>query len=166
MSKADSNADDRTVRLVEYLDGESSDAASSEIEGELARDPAVRRHVEVLQRAWDLLEFLPMPAAKPDFRRRTVQMATQELAAPMDDASTGARHRAIGFLAAGAVGAAFLAGVAAALVRPGDDRRLLESRSLLENLDDYRAVGDVKFLDMLHSEKLIDHIDNLLELGP
>jgi anti-sigma factor RsiW len=166
MNKADPNEDERTVRLVEYLDGESTDAASSEIEGELARDPAVRRQVEVLQRAWDLLEFLPMPAAKPDFRRRTVQMATQELAPPLDGASSGAKRRSVGFLAAGVLGVAFLVGAAAALVRPGDDRRLLENRSLLENLDDYRAVGDLKFLDMLHAEKMIDHMDSLLEPGP
>jgi anti-sigma factor RsiW len=64
--------DQRTERLVSYLDGELTSEQTEEIEAALHHDPALRKEAESLKQAWDLLDFLPRPEPSPDFTNKTV----------------------------------------------------------------------------------------------
>ena len=59
--------------LVAYLDGELKGDAARKIEHRIAHEPAVRSEVEGLRRAWDMLDFLPLPEPSVQFTHRTIE---------------------------------------------------------------------------------------------
>jgi anti-sigma factor RsiW len=59
--------------LVAYLDGELEEDAARAVVAKLSQSAAYRRELEQLQRAWDLLDYLPRPQAAKTFTQQTVQ---------------------------------------------------------------------------------------------
>lgn len=59
--------------LVAYLDGELDPADARRVEARLAADPAARARADALQRAYDLLDYLPRHEPSPDFTSRTLE---------------------------------------------------------------------------------------------
>jgi len=164
MSEATPKRDERVEEIVAYLDGEADDASADSIEQQMARDPGVRREIDSLQRAWDMLELLDMPKPSGDFSRQTVQLATQSVKAE----AVPIIKRRVWFLPAiwsiGAI-AAFTAGWFLTMGRPSVERRINEELPILEKLDAYRATGDIEFLKRLKKENLLDQMDQVLEPG-
>jgi anti-sigma factor RsiW len=64
--------DDDRAELVAYLDGELAADAQRRVEARLNSDPQARSEAETLQRAWDLLDYLPRPEPSTDFTERTL----------------------------------------------------------------------------------------------
>ncbi len=58
--------------LVAYLDGELEDSETRAIEATLAKSPAARRDVEMLSRAWDMLDLLPQVDPGEEFTQQTI----------------------------------------------------------------------------------------------
>lgn len=58
--------------LVAYIDGELDEEAMRRVEQLLARSPEVRREVELLSRAFDMLDVLPSERASETFATRTL----------------------------------------------------------------------------------------------
>src|SRR5262249_7977897 len=58
--------------LVAYLDGELEEAEARAIATKLAHSATARREVESLEKAWELLDYLPRPKASEDFTARTL----------------------------------------------------------------------------------------------
>src|SRR3954469_12442843 len=58
--------------LIVYLDGELGEAEARSIATKLARSATARREVELLEKTWELLEYLPRPKAREDFTARTL----------------------------------------------------------------------------------------------
>jgi len=59
--------------LVAYLDGELSEEQARQMEQRLAADPDLRRRAWLLKKTYDLLDYLPLPEASPDFTTRTLE---------------------------------------------------------------------------------------------
>jgi ferric-dicitrate binding protein FerR (iron transport regulator) len=164
MNEPSAKIDERVEEIVAYLDGEADDSSADAIEQQMARDPAVRREIDSLQRAWDMLELLDMPKPGGDFSRQTVQLATQSVKA---DIIPTAHRRSwlVPLLWSSGTVAAFAAGWFFTMGRPSIDEQINREQPLLEKLDAYRATGDVDFLKKLRKENLLDHMDQIMEPG-
>jgi hypothetical protein len=144
-------------QLVAYLDGELDAEEARRIEELLATDANVRRRLQELERTWNLLDDLDMAPASGQFVQTTLEMvavaASQDVEQSLAEAPRRRRRRFFivlgSFLAAGVVG--FLA---VAAFWPDPDRQLVEQLPVLENLEQYHPVGDIKYLHMLRGAGL------------
>jgi anti-sigma factor RsiW len=73
MSNPNSISAEERQELVAYLDGELDETAAQAVVTKLSQSAAYRRELEQLQRAWDLLDYLPQPQAAKTFTHQTVQ---------------------------------------------------------------------------------------------
>jgi anti-sigma factor RsiW len=71
--------DQERADLVAYLDGELAPEAKRALEARLARDPDARAEAEALSKTWELLEYLPRPAASGNFTSRTLDRLSVSL---------------------------------------------------------------------------------------
>lgn len=139
--------------LVAYLDGELAPEENEELDRVLVRSHTARREVDLLTRTWEMLDALPRPQVPGDFSTRTLERIETEAVQEQLRGEWWVRRgrRA-------AVSLAWLASVALAATIgfltlnwwPSDSRALLEDLPLIEELDQYRAVGDIEFLKELH----------------
>jgi hypothetical protein len=160
-SDADSPAEPDLLeeQLVAYLDGELDAAESRRIEQLLAGSDEVRQRLQGLERSWELLDQLDRAEVGDCFTRTTLEMvslvATEDVR--QSQALLPVRRRRRWLWGAAAVLAAGLAGfVAVALYWPDRNRRLLQDLPLLEDLDAYRRVESLKFLQTLADSQLFD----------
>ena len=105
-----------------------------------------------LERTWDLLDELGSTPVGDGFTRTTLEMVT--VAAEEDVqhvlAAAPVRKRRRRWLVGAGVFAAAAAGfLAAYLALPNPNRQLLEDLPLLENLEEYSRVDDIRFLQLL-----------------
>lgn len=143
--------------LTAYLDGELDADRSRALEEQLVHDPACRKELERLERAWSLLDRLPRSAASESFGRTTLELvalnATQELDAIR--AATPVRQRRRWAVAAAAAivcaSAGYFGGRA---VWPDPNRQLTRDLPILENLDLYQDAEDIHFLERLDESRL------------
>lgn len=141
------------ANLVAYLDGELPEAEARHLAARLAASVSGRREAESFQKTWDFLDYLPRPQPSAEFVSRTLTMATTQ-AAPEDRlaALLGPVLRRVAQFAALVVAAGAAALLAYALVRwawPNPTARLARDLSIAENLDAYREVGSMEFLQQL-----------------
>ncbi len=61
---------DERADLVAYIDGELPETHSQAISTKLTHSATARREVEMLQKTWEMLDFLPRPQLPSSFRRR------------------------------------------------------------------------------------------------
>jgi anti-sigma factor RsiW len=157
--------------LTAYLDGELDEHAAAQLEDRLRRDPNLRRELEGLRRAWDLLDFLPQPDPSPEFTTRTLdrlaivrppQTGTVTVP-PLGSMPMPARRHpgawrwALALVVASVAGY-FLAGLALpptprSLSPEERDERLAADWRLLDRLHLYRFAESVEFL------RALDHPD-------
>ncbi len=144
-------------QLVAYLDGELDSRGSREVEELLASNPDVRRRLQDLERSWEMLGELDATPVKENFARTTLEMvaveAEKDLAA---EEAVAPKKRRYAIAWAGVVAATlcvvgFFVG---STFMPSQNSKLLRDLSVIEKVDQYRQVGDVEFLRMLHKEAL------------
>jgi anti-sigma factor RsiW len=63
---------DERADLVAYVDGELPEAHSRVISTKLTQSATARREVEILQKTWEMLDYLPLPKATEKFADRTI----------------------------------------------------------------------------------------------
>jgi hypothetical protein len=144
-------------QLVAYLDGELDAEAVRRIEERLAAEPEVRETLNRLERSWELLDELGSTPVGESFTRTTLEMvavaAEEDVQRAMAEVPLRRRRRR--WLIGGGVFAAAAAGfLAAYLALPNANRQLVDDLPILENLDEYRQVDDVKFLRLLKEKGL------------
>jgi anti-sigma factor RsiW len=140
--------------LVAYLDGELGGEAARAVEARLQLDPAVRAEAESLRRTWDLLDYLPKPAAPPDFTHRTLEKLAPVRAQPKAAATTPAAPRRgrrwlLGVAWAASVllaAAAGYAGVGLFAPRDRGDADVVRDLRVLDNKRYYDHCDDLDFL--------------------
>jgi hypothetical protein len=145
------------ANLVAFIDGELTEAESRSIATKLTLSATARREVESLKKTWELLDYLPRPAASSAFPERTLT-ALKSLEsgdrAWKQDAGTW-----MGFAAKGALlllAAAGLLLIGFVLTRwawPDPDTRLARDLSLAEHLEEYQEVGSFGLLEELAQSK-------------
>lgn len=145
--------------LTAYLDGELEEKVAAEIEHKLTRSEVARREVEILSRTWDLLNLLPRPHVSEEFSRKTMSMARLESRPPSWDWYTrltvGVRRTAVlTAWCAGLAALAYLGFQATNRWIPDPSRKLVDELPLIENLDHYREIGDIEFLNQLQKSGL------------
>ncbi|TWU12186.1 hypothetical protein CA54_10040 [Symmachiella macrocystis] len=164
MGKATRLTVEQRANLVAYLDGELDEAETRSIEETLAGSPAARRDIEMLSRAWDLLDHLPRVDPGEEFTQRTVSRLR---AVEVDKAQTSAQWRI--WLRRGLVSAIWLGvlivavvgGVYAAVYTiPSEGQRMIRDFPVVEQLDQYEAVGSLEFLEELKKNHLFDEGNN------
>jgi hypothetical protein len=139
-------------QLVAYLDGELDPEGRRRIEELLATDADVRRRVQEMERTWELLDGLDVAPAGERFTQTTLEMvavaARQDVEQSMAEAPRRRRRRR--WLLGGGLLAAAAAGFFSLwMLWPDPNRELIENLPVLENLDEYRQIDDVEFLNML-----------------
>ena len=139
--------------LVAYLDGELAEAESNAIATKLTQSMTARRELDYLQKTWEMLDLLHRPQASGDFTERTLTVA--DLASGHGDRLASAASdlaRRVGMVLALVVASAVLFGLGyAATLRawPNPSARLARDLSIAENLEEYREVGSIEFLELL-----------------
>lgn len=160
MEKVKRLTQDQRENLVAYLDGELDDSESQEIDRVLARSDVARHEVEVLSRAWEMLDLLPKPKAGTEFTERT--MTTLRLKEVPSDFSDRPWFL---YVRRGAAATIWLLAIAGASVLgllatwqwyPNPHRELLEELPVVKQLDIYTEVQDVKFLELLQQENVFE----------
>jgi len=148
---------DERADLVAYLDGELPEAHTRHISTKLTQSATARREVEILQKTWELLDFLPRPQAPPEFCERTVSRIRKlELQGNSWEpllASWSARGaQAVVYVIA--VGLSLGLGYAVTRwVWPDPSERVARELTLAEHLDEYLEVSSFDFLSQLAASK-------------
>jgi len=144
---------DERGNLVAYLDGELNDAEARAIATKLTQSPTARREVEILEKTWELLDYLPRPKASERLTERTLTEIRQLSlgGGRIETAFQQASVRVVRVILIG--GAALVAlGLGYALTRwawPDPTARLVRDLPIAEHLDEYRDVGNFEFLETL-----------------
>jgi anti-sigma factor RsiW len=138
--------------LVAYLDGELDEVATLEVERTLSESAEIRLEVEELSRTWDLLEALPRVEASREFTERTIASIetsdSPEITQPLLSPNTR-RQLVITSLVALAVLCAVGAFLLTNRAIPQRSDSLVRDLPVIEHLDLYEDVGDVRFLKEL-----------------
>ena len=144
--------DEDRMNLVAFLDGElDDDALGQRLEEKVAQSVSVRKEVQALEKTWGMLDWLPHPELPVDFASQTVtRIHSQQLRAEMIEGQfkywTTVTARAIAWAAC--VAAMVVAGFASLRYAWRDPtRELINHLEIVENLETYLAIPDVKFLD-------------------
>jgi anti-sigma factor RsiW len=150
-------------QLVAYLDGELDAESARRIEERLASEPEVREALNRLERTWDMLDELGATPAGESFTRTTLEMVT--VAAEEDVRREIAvtplrRRRRLWTIAAGVLISAAAGFLIVHWCVPNPDRQVLEDLPVLENLEEYRQIEDIRFLRMLKDEGLFVKEEN------
>jgi anti-sigma factor RsiW len=158
MPEQPSLSDRERADLVAYLDGELKGEAARTIENRIAHEPAVREEAEALRRAWEMLDFLPLPEPSDRFTHRTLGKVAP-ITAPAAPPARRPRWVASAFAAgwAAAIAVALVVGYEAtrrvAPPEPGDqdlvrDLRVIENKRLYEAADDLDFVRELDAPDL------------------
>jgi hypothetical protein len=153
--------------LVAYLDGELDEGTNRRVEALLSSDPNVRQRLRRLQQSWEALGELESVEVERDFTHSTLDLVAlaAEKEAQQEQAAAPRRRLRRRVLAAAGLLVASLAGFAAvAGLRPDPNAQLLRDLPLLEELDQYRQIDnmrgdveqDVAFLRMLHEQRVFE----------
>jgi len=148
---------DERADLVAYVDGELPETHSRSIATKLTHSATARREVEMLEKTWELLDYLPLPRVTEQFSERTISRIQRlelggRLWEPTVAAWTALLGRAMVYLL---IGATFL-GLGYAATRwvwPDPTERLVRDLTLAEHLDEYLEVGSFEFLSQLADSK-------------
>lgn len=142
-------------QLVAYLDGELDEQGSRLVEEMISANPRLRRRMDRLGKAWELLDQLEPAQVGDTFTQTTLEIvavAAEEDAEQLH-AETPRLRRRQWLRAGGSLVAAAAAGfLAVALLWPDPDGQWLRDLPVLENLDEYRQIDNIEFLRMLCDE--------------
>ncbi len=146
-------SDDERINLVAFLDGELAEADAIKLEDKVARSVSVRREIQALEKTWNMLDWLPRLELPEEFASQTVtRIHTQQLRAEMIEGRLKRFTIIAGKIVGWAACVLAAAGVGFAAIRlawPDPTRELINDLEIVENLDSYRAIPDIEFLDSL-----------------
>ncbi|MBN68391.1 MAG: hypothetical protein CME32_03800 [Gimesia sp.] len=157
-------------KLVAYLDGEVSEQEAIEVEQALSNDESTRERVDGLERAWEMLDRLPISRASEEFTDktlssiRTVQLEAQA-AEDQQPSGFGMTKKTRVQLRKAAISAGWIVGLACSIFLgylitnqwvPDESDPLIRELSFIENLDTYSEVQSLEFLEELTKSGTFD----------
>jgi anti-sigma factor RsiW len=144
---------DERADLVAYVDGELPENHARTIATKLTKSATARREVEMLQKTWELLDYLPRPQVTERFSEKTIsQIRRLELKTSTWEPLAIAWVARLARLTTYIVIAGAFAGLGYAITRwawPDRTARLVRDLTLAEHLDEYLEVGSFEFLSQL-----------------
>jgi hypothetical protein len=148
--------------LVAYLDGELSESQAQVVAAKLTRSVSARHEVEMLTATWDLLDILPRLEPSPEFKTRTLSLAIQTTA-PEDQWLELARSatQRLGKILIVFVSTLLMIAIGYVTTRwiwPDPTARLAQDLSIAEHLDEYQAVREIEFVQMLDNSTILGTI--------
>jgi anti-sigma factor RsiW len=151
--------------LVAYLDGELTAEQCQLVEQRLGSDPAYRRRLSELEKTWDLLGELPAGEPTESFTQSTLELVLSEdtqlqLNKRRTPWSLPLRLLAFSALPLALFGSAF---TATRYWQNQPYRQLLRDLPVIENVDLFTKIEDLRFLELLEEEGLFG--DSLGGLG-
>ena len=166
MEKITRFTSDEREDLTAYLDGELEEKRAAQIEQKLTRSEYARREVEILSRTWDMLGLLPRSSASGEFSRKTMSIALQSEVPLFQNSTSWLRWgRRIAWISGWCVAMGLAAVVGYQTTNrliPDESRLLVEELPVIQNLDNYREIGDIEFLRQLQTshvfEEEADHV--------
>ncbi|MFM7563593.1 MAG: anti-sigma factor family protein [Planctomycetota bacterium] len=160
MTEASFHPDDRREEtddeLVAYLDGELTAEQSQKIELRLASDPGYRERLRELERTWDLLDELPTGEPTESFTRSTIELVLSEDVQLQRKKQRKTWTVPLRLLAFSALPLALFGG-AYSVTRSLQNQpyqELLSDLPVIENVDLFNKVDDIRFLELLDQEGL------------
>jgi anti-sigma factor RsiW len=162
-------SDDDWAEISAYLDGELDAKRSRAVESRISKDPAMRAEVEALRKTWQMLDYLPQPAASTTFTSRTLEKvsvlrpAVIKAGRPFRIPWAFAACWAAAVLIAGSIG---FTGVSLLAPRPqlqsqasprdtaDVDDKLVKDLRVIENKRLYEHVDTIDFLHELDAQEL------------
>jgi len=167
-TSGDNNANLQASELTAYLDGELPDGECREVEDRLARDPEYRQELASLERTWSALDTLPRSEVDDDFTRTTVEMVTVEAEREVDQQARRVpaikRARTLGGVLL-VLAMLMLGFVISAALWPDPDEQLVRDLPVIEHLDLYLVVDDIRFLQLL-ADKQVFQTDEPIDEMP
>ncbi len=158
MSEQNANTDPSLKdQLVSYLDGELDAQTSRQIERQLAEDATLREKMQQLDRTWELLGTLDTSPCAETFTHTTLEMVSTAAAEDLESSLAAAprrRRRRLALVVAGLLVAGMAGFLGVIFWAPNPNHQLIHDLPVLENLDKYRWVDDVQFIQMLLEEDL------------
>lgn len=150
---------DERENLTAYLDGELDEKAANEIEQKLTRSEVARREVDILARTWDMLGLLPRVNVSGEFSRKTMAFARQaEEPQLLDRSKLWLKYgQRVAYAAAWGTAiclAAYGGFQVTSRLIPDESRLLVEELPIIENLDNYKEIGEVEFLQQLRTSRV------------
>lgn len=145
--------------LVAYLDGELEPQEAARIEERLAHDVEVRKRLQQLQRAWDLLDELPQEDAHEKFTETTIGMVVANSESETTEAKQIALTRSAqvwGITVVACLIASFAGYQVVYGILNAPNQRLKKDLEVIDNLDAYRSAESVDFLHRLAEEGLFE----------
>ena len=142
--------------LVAYLDGELDREDALRVERRLAMDPDLRHQLLDFQRAWDLLDELPLGEVDDKFAPTTVEMVAVQAESESQADELRLRRRRNLVWAAASVMALAAAGVGYAWTSytlDAENRSLLAVLPLAQNLEAYQWADSIDFLRSLQQDQ-------------
>lgn len=155
LSANDSPSNEFDEKLTAYLDGELDADASRALEDLIAENAEVRRRVQELDRAWDMLESLKPAGVGESFTRTTVEMVQMENGGVSLPRHRGRFRRFLAYLSVAAVCFVVGFGLASGYLSRRETQ-LLRDLPVVERLDAYLQVETIDFLRDLKEEGLFD----------
>jgi anti-sigma factor RsiW len=144
---------DERADLVAYVDGELPEGHARTISTKLTKSATARREVEVLQKTWELLDYLPRPTVTENFSEKTVSHIRRlEFQASSWEPAVAAWSGRAGRLGLYMLVAGTFLGLGFVLTRwvwPDKTARLVRDLTVAEYLDEYVEVGTFEFLSQL-----------------
>ena len=144
--------------LTAYLDGELDETETQAVEQRIASDSKFRLQMQSLQKAWDLLDTLPIESADSSFTRTTMEMVVDDAMREVNARNGDAWKRPLKMLALVVVPIALFAGsfLVARQIQQENRQQLVEvDLPVIEKSDHYLAVDqDLDFLVSLHRSGL------------
>lgn len=147
--------DEQLEEMVAYLDGELSADESLRVEQRLAADEPYRQRLQRLQRAWNVLDELPLPTVDDRFSRTTMTMVVQAAAADVEAKTVAlpvVQRRRRWSTAMAAIAAAALGFLVLQLLLRNPNAALVADLPVIDNVDLYTQIGDFAFLERLHAK--------------
>jgi anti-sigma factor RsiW len=155
-SSRESQREQLDEELVAYLDGELSAEQNQVVEQRLSSDPDYRERLRELEKTWDLLDELPAGEPTQSFTQSTLELVLSEdtqlqLKKRRTSWTLPLRVLAFSALPLALFGSAF---AATRYWQNQPYRQLLQDLPVIENVDMFTKVEDLRFLELLEQEGL------------
>jgi hypothetical protein len=148
--------EDIDEELVAYLDGELDAEQNLQVEQRLSADPDYRERLRELERTWDMLDELPTGEPTQSFTQSTLELVLSEDTLRQRKQQWTLWTLPLRVLTFSVVPLALFT-IAFALTRYNQNqpyRELLRDLPVIENIDMFTKVEDVRFLELLDQEGL------------